>query len=220
VLRRPATSGDRLPQNDYEGGLLRVVYVRYIRRARVVDGVSYYLIPGLAAPSPGAVPLRCFAEQRMALQSLVASLPATKRAALMRAGNQELTRQRQARLKLPSGPYAGIELAGIGPGGGGGCCVGASRVPAQPSIGLSIGKHTSIASGVVPDTVASVSLYYAKTQSQDVSTIIAQATRVITAKVINNMYVVHFRNHGRAIPSAVVYRTPSGAVLTSFDTNQ
>jgi hypothetical protein len=80
--------------------------------------------------------------------------------------------------------------------------------------------HAIWSSGLVPDTVASVSLYYAKTPSQDVSTIIAKATRVITATVINNVYVVHFRNHGRPGPSAVVYRTASGAVLASFDADQ
>lgn len=220
VLRRPATAADKLPQNDYEDGLLRVVDVRYIRRARVVNGVSYYLIPGQAPPPPGAMPLRCFSEQRAALQSLVGSLPATKRTAIIHAGTQMLARERRAQLEQPRGPYAGIDFAGIGPGGGGSCCERASRIPDHVSILLSIGKTTTIASGVVPDSVASVSLYYAKTPSQNVSTIIAKATRVITAAAINNVYVVKFANHGRPEPSAVVYRTATGAVLRGFDTNQ
>jgi hypothetical protein len=45
VLRRPATAADRLSQSDYTLRF-RVVYGRYIRRARVIDGTSYYLIPG------------------------------------------------------------------------------------------------------------------------------------------------------------------------------
>ena len=220
VLRRPARASDRLPQSDYGGVRLRIVYVRYVRRARVVGSVSYYLVPAQVAPPPGAVPLRCFSERRAALQTLGVSLPATERAAIVRAGTEMLARERRARLALPTGPYDGVELVGLGPGGGGSCCVSAAMVPAQVSIGLSIGRTRTIASGVVPDSVASVSLYYAHTPSQNVPTIIAKATRTIVAPVVNDVYAVNFRNHGRSEPAAVVYRSANGAVISAFNTNQ
>jgi hypothetical protein len=78
----------------------------------------------------------------------------------------------------------------------------------------------TVASGVVRDGVASVALYYTKSSSQDVSTIIAKATRVVTATVIHNVYVVNVGRQGRPEPSAIVYRSAGGAVVTSFDTNQ
>jgi hypothetical protein len=189
VLRRPATAADRLPQGFGGGqpGTL-AIYSRYIRRARVVDGASYYLIPERVEPAPNAVPMRCYAEQRAALQSLVASLPATKRAAIMRSGTQTLAQERQARVGLPTEPYDGVQLATAGPGAGGAsCCDGVSSLAHRVSIGL----DGQTAYGVVADGVASVSLYYAATRSQDPLTIIAKATRVVTATVINNVYVVN-----------------------------
>jgi hypothetical protein len=43
VLRRPAVAADAI--HIFEGGFTRGVFVRYIRRARVVDGGQYYLYP-------------------------------------------------------------------------------------------------------------------------------------------------------------------------------
>lgn len=209
VLRRPATTADRLSQSD-STLRFRVVYERYIRRARVIDGTSYYLIPGQSALPP---PLRCVSEQRAALERLVTPLPSVRRAAIMQAGTRMLAQERRARLDLPSRPYDSLALVGIGRDAGGTCCATASGAP-------SISISGTIADGVVPDGVASVSLYYATTRSQNVSTIIAKATRVVTATVTSNLYVVNLGSHGRPEPSAVVYRSASGAVIRGFDTNQ
>lgn len=213
VLRRPATAADRLPAGFGNGAMGRgsVVYHRYIRRARVVDGVSYYLVPERVEPPPNAVPLRCYAEQRAALQSLVAPLPPTKRAAVMRSGTQMLTQERQASAGLPRGPYDGIEIVA---GSGASCCDGASSLEHQVSVGI----HGQTAYGLVADGVASVTLYYAHADSQDPLTIIAKATHTVTATVTDNMYVVNVGQWGR--PAAVVYRAANGAVLRRFDTNQ
>ena len=45
VLRRPATPADTLPRDTLLGS---AAYLRYIRRARIVDGVSYYIYPVVA----------------------------------------------------------------------------------------------------------------------------------------------------------------------------
>lgn len=58
VLRRPATAADRLPSSFYRHGRLLAdrisndIYVRYIRLARVANGVSYYIVPVAAIGSP------------------------------------------------------------------------------------------------------------------------------------------------------------------------
>lgn len=45
VLRRPATPADFLPHDALDG---TAAYLRYVRRARVANGVSYYLFPVVA----------------------------------------------------------------------------------------------------------------------------------------------------------------------------
>lgn len=52
VLRRPATAADALPPaiGNLQGqGLTRDVFVRYIRRTRVVSGSPYYIYPAILA---------------------------------------------------------------------------------------------------------------------------------------------------------------------------
>jgi hypothetical protein len=45
VLRRPATAADSLPRDLLDGS---APYLRYVRRARVANGVSYYVYPVVA----------------------------------------------------------------------------------------------------------------------------------------------------------------------------
>jgi hypothetical protein len=47
VLRRPASATDALPQGFVGHGLVRDVFVHYIRRTRVIDGGSYYIFPAI-----------------------------------------------------------------------------------------------------------------------------------------------------------------------------
>lgn len=213
VLRRPAAATDRLPERFGTGAMGggSVVYSRFIRRARVVDGVSYYLFPARVEPPPNAVPLRCYPEQRAALRSLLVGLPATKRDAIMRSGTQVLAQERLASVGLPTKPYDGVEIVA---GSGASCCEGVSSLAQQVSIGM----DGQTAYGLVADGVAYVTLYYAATRSQDPLTIIAESTHTITATVINNMYVVDVGRAGR--PAAVVYRSANGTVIRRFDTNQ
>ena len=56
VLRRPATTADQLPSQRYDQGFGpgdTTIYVRYIRRARVAYGSSWYLIPERAVRPSG-----------------------------------------------------------------------------------------------------------------------------------------------------------------------
>ena len=66
ILRRPATSADRLPANLYIhfhgrlklllGGQGGDVYVRYVRRVRVADGSTFYLVPATKLGRPPLSP--------------------------------------------------------------------------------------------------------------------------------------------------------------------
>jgi hypothetical protein len=214
VLRRPATAGDRLPPRVRGAGFGPpggVLYERYIRRARIADGVSYYVIPGHFPPPIFAVPMRCYAEQRAALRDLTLRLAPAERAAIISAGNQMIAQQREARSGDPTKPYDGVAVFADG---GESCCQNASSLIDQVSIGID--GHTGY--GLVADGVARVALYYAKTSSQNPRTIIALATHTITVKVSDNMYVVNLGDRGR--PAAVAYLSANGTVLRRFDTNQ
>ncbi len=95
VLRRPATAADRLPAGFYRHGRLLAdrisndVYVRYIRLARVENGVSYYIVPvaTIGSPPPPAHTLaRCYAEQMSALRRQMSRAPASTRTATLSLG--------------------------------------------------------------------------------------------------------------------------------------
>ncbi|MFZ1995009.1 MAG: hypothetical protein WAU75_12925, partial [Solirubrobacteraceae bacterium] len=102
VLRHPATSADHLPDNLYApfsgqprvllGGQGGAVYVRYIRRVRVADGMTFYLVP---ATKLGRPPLsrtaadRCYRLTVAALQAELPRVPVAKRAATRRYGDAE-----------------------------------------------------------------------------------------------------------------------------------
>ena len=47
VLRRPATAADAIPQQLAGRGLTRDVFIRYVRRTRVIDGSPYYIYPAI-----------------------------------------------------------------------------------------------------------------------------------------------------------------------------
>jgi hypothetical protein len=47
VLRRPATAADSIPGELAGRGLTRDVFVRYVRRTRVIDGSPYYIYPAI-----------------------------------------------------------------------------------------------------------------------------------------------------------------------------
>lgn len=98
VLRRPATGADRLPASLYFHGRLlgpgrwADVYVRSIRRARVADGITFYLVP---AAKLGRLPLspaaanRCYQLTVAALRAELPTVPPAKRGATLRYGDAE-----------------------------------------------------------------------------------------------------------------------------------
>jgi hypothetical protein len=69
VLRRPGTASDTLPR-ALRGNSPQGRFVRYIRLARTVDGLSYYIVPS-SSPSgfTGAPTARCIAASSTALHA-------------------------------------------------------------------------------------------------------------------------------------------------------
>jgi Sigma-70, region 4 len=146
ALRHPSTPADRLPAPFYRPdhrllpiGLARQVYIRFIRRARVVNGTSYYIVPaaqvGPIAP-PASVLNRCYAEEIQALKNRLRNVSASRPA-------------------RGSGPPRAWSISNGGSGGGGG---GGGASPQTIEEQGSLGGDGSTVYGIVPLGVATVTL--------------------------------------------------------------
>jgi hypothetical protein len=208
VLRRPASRGDRLPAVMYRHGrplLLgepSVAYVRYIRRARVVNGVAYYLVPGVigSLPPTAQVLNRCYAKEMQLLRSRLAYATDSVRAATLGYGAKFFAATRAAAARQR--PYDGVTeldwaLHGNSGGGGG----GAASAAAIEQEGM-IGSSESAVYGVVPSDVATVTLEWPTNRT------------AATADVINNMFVVSAPGAGAAFPPPkIIWRAANGRVI-------
>jgi hypothetical protein len=210
VLRRPATPADRLPSRFYGNGHLHVatiassVYVRYIRRARVLDGVSYYIIPAarVGMPHPPAATLeRCYAEETRALRGELAHVPAPLRHATLRDGAQIFgqTRNNLAQEHVHEGVFE-LAVRANAAGGGGGM---SPTVLAQRG---DFGTDGPVLYGVVPSGVAAVMLRWpASHQLPSLTT---------TTDVVNNVFVVSVaRVTGGNFPSTITWLAANGRVI-------
>jgi hypothetical protein len=132
VLSRPATSADRLPASLYFGGRLGLsfqgggqVYVRYVRRVRVLDGSTYYLVPAAKLGRPPLSQMaanRCYELTVRALRAELPTVPAVERAATPRYGDAEFAvgRYNLETSSVHEGVFLFSERANGGGGAGGG----------------------------------------------------------------------------------------------------
>jgi len=203
VLRRPATAADGLP-----GSLTRArrfiltrgatsVYVRYIRRARVVDGVSYYVIPAAGVRRP-AFPGRCFGEEMQTLRREVSRAPAQMRLITLNLGARRFSVE-QALGARERGHEGVFELEWQSTGGGGG---GGGISPSMLARHGMLGSDGDVLHGIEPSGVARVTLEWP-----------AQGRRVTTA-VVNNVFVVRVPGAGGGnFPPVMVWRAANGRVI-------
>jgi hypothetical protein len=163
VLRRPQTASDALPAplNPVWGD----AYVKFIRRARVVAGTAYYVVP-VAAEDPS-----CRLRDEVVLVTME---------------------------PLGQAAGGGLTVADIERGGLGGTrWIGTSGVQY----------------GVVPDTVAKVTLRYAPGKHG--------LRNTVTVSPVDNVYVAAAPPAARGsmlpvLPRVVVWRSHKGSVLKTF----
>lgn len=204
VLRRRASGA--VPQYLARGVGTDVasVYVRYIRLAQVQAGTSYYLVPEHLSGSLFAVPVRCFWEERAALQDeLPLSMPAAKRARILRTQAQLLSQQRQAQRGVPTGSHDGVALVAGGDG------LGAASASELEQQGV-IGSSGATAYGMAPDRVASVELTLPKASGH--------GSVVVTVPVINNVFIAN--EPAVEHPIGMVWLARDGAVIKRFNLDQ
>jgi hypothetical protein len=164
ALRRPVTRADAppLPLRDFlDLTPARAVYVDYIRRARVVAGVAFYLVPAFDTRVVHPLTRRCRREYRRRLARAVAGMPAAVRRRA-RTRLDDLLRQWQRSAKVPADdgvlvvewPSAGSDFGGFESGEGSDAAAierGASGLTLASG-----GGPRDLLSEVVPDGIASV----------------------------------------------------------------
>lgn len=177
VLRRPATPADRLPDSRYFHNWLRIhpidVYIRFVRRARVADGISFYLVPAARLGRPPLSPAAANHCYRLTVAALNAELPTVapaKRAATRRYGDAEFAvgRYNLERSSTHEGVFLLTECT---PGPGGTASCGEAEVGGQSPATirhnglLGGGRYgppgsPTLVDGIVPSGVASVTLHF------------------------------------------------------------
>jgi hypothetical protein len=224
ALRRSARPADRLPASSYVNGRLAPfefnggeVFIRYIRRARTIDGTTFYLVP---VADLGRRPLSLAAAEhcyRLTVDALQAELPnvlAAKRAATRRYGDAEFALGRY-NLEINT-VHQGLFLVTARATGGGGADGGQSPSTIQRTGmlgGFGGGKPPTptVMDGIVPAGVATVTLHFPPTRFHGH----ALATLNASGPVINNVFVIPvptlFKRGGW--PTTETWRSASGKII-------
>jgi hypothetical protein len=221
VLRRPANAADQLPALLDRNGHLNVapgaagVYVRYIRRARVADGVSFYIIPvaEFRAATPAKTLGRCYSEEMQALRGQVSHVTGSLRASALSYGATVFRRLRDNANDLAHpGIFEESYDPNVGGGGtgatvtaeGGGTGATVATIAREGIIeGEGIGGHPVII-GVAPSGVATVTL---ETPAG------VGGARPVTAAVVGNVFVVRAALADWGGLPKIIWRSASGHVI-------
>lgn len=181
VLRRPASAADALPprfaRRLLAGGATRAVFVRYVRRARVIAGSSYYVYPAIV-------------------------------------GGCDLGKAHEGVMELVTHVDLGHGIYG-GSGGGGDT---AAQIKRRGGMFGSQGssRHATV-TGVVPDGVATVTLYYPAGPSSGFSHKVLPAV-AIKVRVVNNLWVANVpRGASNALRwTKVIWRAADSKILKAI----
>ncbi len=190
VLRRPASRSDlpkvpHVSQPLYPSGV-EGVYVRYVRRAQVKAGFSYYIVPAARLVEDPQFSAACRAKQVAVLRSDLPRIPAGERASTLTLQARWL-----ALFARAGRPGEGVCLMAFAASGAGG---GACNTAAEAEHGDLQESTGSTFSGVVPDGVATVTVHYPASNGA--------AALTFTTDVVGNVFAVR-------IPGLTPGRWPS-----------
>jgi hypothetical protein len=181
---------------------VKQIYVRYIRRARWRFGAGYFIVPAGNIDPVALIPERCAAEQQRALQQELPQIPARLRAGALALEPLYLANWRYDRL-----PHPGVCLLALNSTGGGdvGCGMTASDIESG-TVWTGGPTGVGVVYGLVPDGVATVTVYY-------------RGRRPITVHAIDNVFIVpdpgrRFPNDG--FPDKMVWRSATGTVIQTI----
>jgi hypothetical protein len=200
VLRRPETAGDALSRGAL--GERGDVYAGATRRALVVGGTSYYLVPERDDPAATVPSSRCLTLLAAALHRALPRIPASLRArtAAIQAAFIAIDRRLAAR-----GPQDVICVVTQSHNAG---STGCGTTVAQIQHGTSPDDQDGTFSAVVPDGVATVTLRFPSAQGRP--------ARSVTATVHGNVYAVRVAGESSGASTAtpvVIWRSAQGHVI-------
>jgi hypothetical protein len=223
VLRRPATRADRLPSRLYFHGrpwMLMLepgaVYTRYVRLARVDDGVSFYLVPADKLGHPPlskAAAAHCYELTVAALQAELPKVPTAERAPTRRYGDAVFA---VGRYNLETSKvYEGIFLLAERTQGGSGT---GGQTPATIRKTGVLGysdPDPAIWYGIVPPGVTTVTLRFAAASHG------AKHRRAfsVTGNVVNGVFVISGANRSalQNWPITSTWRSSSGNIVKTVN---
>jgi len=216
VLRRPAQPTDTLPvrvtyhpyRRDPQGSLppAKDIYIRYIRRARWRFGAGYYLVPAGNINPGHRLLTRCYLELRDAINRKLETVPQRLRGSTVALGARYL-----AWMGYDASPHPGVSLLALnstGNGDGGG---GATLDDIESGRMIASGGPTGVrvVYGIVPDGVATVTLYYHG----------RYPGHPITVRNIGNVFIAsdpRQRLPNNGFPYKVVWRSADGSVVKTI----
>lgn len=226
TLRRPATAADRLPARFYAhgqpAGVINSgdVYVRFIRRARVVEGITFYLVPAAklgSQPLSPAAANRCYQLTTAALRAALPKVPASQRAATRRYGDATfaLGRYNLETSSVHEGMFLFSQRAhGSNTDGG----QSPSTIQQSGMLGGSGGgtpPTPTVMDGIVPAGVATVTLHFPASRHGRQRLPALNAT----GNVVNNVFVIPiptlFERGGW--PTTATWRTASGKPIQTVN---
>lgn len=203
VLNRPRTRQDRLPVmlQGWSGG---AIYIDYVRRARVTDGVSYYVVPvtamlfGAERRSPA-----CYRAITAALKAELPQIPARLRAPTLAFERRSATY------------WLRLEREDTHPG----VCLLQSSAQAQAAFcgdtvdqlkRLGLISTPGVLAGIVPDGVHSVTVKYPSVNGKPAQT--------ATSTVVGNVFVTQIQRgcaftRTRTPRPAMIWRSANGRII-------
>lgn len=222
ALRGTATSADRLPARFYFNGAFHggAVYVHYIRRVRVVDGITFYLVPAAKLGHPPlsrAAAERCYQLTVAALQARLPSVPSAQRAATRRYGDAEFAvgRYNLETSSVSEGVFLLTErVNGTGVDGG----QSPSTIRETGMLGGGGGgtpPSEIVMDGIVPAGVATVTLHFPASRYKGHRLPPLNAT----GNVVNDVFVIPIPTlfQRGAWPAIAVWRSASGHFIKTIN---
>jgi hypothetical protein len=200
VLRRPATRADRLNLSGLEA--IPDVYRAYVRRALLVGGVSYYIVPARFDRAASIPSVHCLALEVAALDRELPRIPAPLREPTRELQAALIAWERRATANAPRDTICFVSVGGNTTAGE--CGTSPEAIKQGRAGDDNNGTH----SGVVPDGVATVTLIFPAAAGYP--------ERSVTTSVTGNVYAIHMSRSPRVDglhPPTVIWRSVRGRVL-------
>jgi hypothetical protein len=210
ILRRPPRAADAYARSVFATVTkpTREVYRRYARRARTFSRARFFIVPAGRVDWFRAVPARCIAEERAALQELLRQYGAAPGVQTLQLQAQYLEWQRYHGAHPQGGVCLGAEspmVGAAGPAGTVDCTYAVGDIEQGVASGGPLDStRGQLFYGVVPDGVATVRVRF--------STVNGRRFRPTTAMVVGNVWVIA-APRGAHSPSAWIWRDATGRVL-------